>query len=70
MRANPLLEPWEGVGPENLDFYGPNDTDFASCHIRTQKNLDFQGPPLPLALEMDFSASKSLGPAPNKQQVH
>jgi hypothetical protein len=34
-----------------------------------KKSLDFQGPPLPMALEMDFPASKSLRPAPNKQQV-
>jgi hypothetical protein len=26
--------------------------------------LDFQGPPLPMALEMDLPASKSLRPAP------
>jgi hypothetical protein len=26
--------------------------------FRAQKSLDFQGPPLPIALEMDFSASK------------
>ncbi len=24
MGANPLQGPWEGVGPENLDFFGPN----------------------------------------------
>ncbi len=28
------------------------------------KSLDFQGPYLPMALEMDFPASKSLRPAP------
>jgi hypothetical protein len=33
----------------------------ARCHFRAQKNLDFQGPPLPVALEMDLPASKSLG---------
>jgi hypothetical protein len=35
-----------------------------------QKSLDFQSPPLPMALKMDFPASKSLRPAPYKQQVH
>jgi hypothetical protein len=43
---------------------------FARCHFRAQKSLDFQGPPLPMTLEMDFPASKSLRPAPYKQQVH
>ncbi len=28
------------------------------------------GPPLPMALEMDFPPSKSLPPAPYKQQLH
>jgi len=56
--ANPLLEPFEGVGPESLHF------------LRAQKNRDFQGPPLQMALEMDLAASKSLYPAPFKQQVH
>ncbi len=33
--------------------------------FRTQKNLDFQGPRLPMALAIDLPASlKSLGPAP------
>ncbi len=34
------------------------------------KSLDFQGPLLPMALEMDLLASKSICPAPYKQQVH
>jgi hypothetical protein len=40
------------------------------CHFRAQKSLHFQGPPLPMALEMDLPASKSSHPAPYKQQVH
>jgi hypothetical protein len=52
-----------------LDFFGPNDTRFARCHFRAQKSLDFQGPPLPMALEMDIPASKSLRLATYKQQV-
>ncbi len=43
---------------------------WAYCHFRAQKSLDFQGPPLPLALVMDLPASKSLRSAPCKQQVH
>jgi hypothetical protein len=60
--GNPLLGPLEGVGPEILTFLGPNGTPFA-C-------FDFQGTPLPIALEMDFPASKSLRPASYKQHVH
>ncbi len=47
--ANPLHGPLEGVGPENLDFFG-----LLIC------SLPFQGPPLP----MDLPESKSLRPAP------
>jgi hypothetical protein len=60
---------------KNLDFFGPNGIRFARCNFRAQKSLDFQGPPLPMALEMDFPPSKSLRPAPYiyiyyNQQVH
>ncbi len=37
---------------------------------RAQKSLNFQGPPLSMALEMNLPASKSLFPAPFKQKVH
>jgi hypothetical protein len=50
MQENPLLWPLEGVGPESETFLG-----FARCHFRAQKSLDFQGPPLPMALEIGFS---------------
>ncbi len=43
---------------------------FARCHFKAQKSLDIQGPPLPMALEMDLTPSKSLRPAPYKKQVH
>jgi hypothetical protein len=33
-------------------------------------SLDFQGPPFPMALEMDFPAKTSLRPAPCKQRAH
>jgi hypothetical protein len=44
-------------------FLDPNGTCFASCHFRAQKSFDFQGPSLPMALEMDLPPSKSLCPA-------
>ncbi len=47
-------------------FFGPSGTRFARCHFRAQKSLDFQGPPLPMALKIEFPASKSLRPAPYK----
>ncbi len=54
----PLKRLLERVGPEQLStFLGLNIT-----------SLGFQGPPL-MALEMDLPASKSLLPAPYKQQV-
>jgi hypothetical protein len=40
------------------DFFGP------------KKSLDFQGPPHQTALVIDFPKSKSICPAPYKQQVH
>ncbi len=52
-----------------LTFLGPNGTRFARCRCRAQKSLDFQGPSLPMTIEMDFPPSKSLRPAPFKQQV-
>ncbi len=62
MRPNTLLGPLEGVGLENLDFFGPNGLNirFPCCYFRAQKRHDFQGPPpLPMALEIDLPASKS-----------
>jgi hypothetical protein len=32
-------------------FLGPNSTRCAHCHSWAQKSLDFQGPPLPMALD-------------------
>jgi hypothetical protein len=66
--VNSLNPAREGGGV--VTFLGPKGTRFALCHFRSQKSLDFQGPPLPMALEMDFPASKSLHPAPYKRQVH
>ncbi len=55
MQENPLLGLLEGV---------------VAISFRAQKSLNFQGPPHPMALEGNFPASKSLRPAPYKQQVH
>jgi hypothetical protein len=33
MRANPLLGPLEGVGPEISTFFDPYDTRFAPCQF-------------------------------------
>jgi hypothetical protein len=35
-------------------------TRFARCHFRAQKNLDFQGPSLPMALVMDVARIKII----------
>jgi hypothetical protein len=45
--------------------------DWARCHFRARKSLDFQDPPLLIALVMDLARiKKSLRPATYKQQVH
>jgi hypothetical protein len=59
MRANPLLGPLEGVGPETSTFLGPNDTRFECCHFRAQKSLD-SGSNLPLAFVMDSACIKII----------
>jgi hypothetical protein len=46
-RATSLLGALEGVGPENIDLFGPRRD--SHCHFRAQKSLDFQGPPLPIS---------------------
>jgi hypothetical protein len=53
MRENPLLWPLKGVGPEN-------GTRFARSHFRAQESLDFQGPPLPIALAIDVARIKII----------
>jgi hypothetical protein len=53
-----------------IDFFRPKLHSLRSLPFQVPKSLDFQGPPLPIALEMDFTASKSLRPALYKQQVH
>jgi hypothetical protein len=61
-RASGRRVPFEGL------FFGPNGTGFARFHFRAQISLNFQGPPLPMALEMDFPATKSLRLAPYKHR--
>jgi hypothetical protein len=58
------------IGMARLRLWGD-----ATCYLlpsltfQGPKSLDFQGPSLPMALEMYFPASKSLRPEPYKQQV-
>ncbi len=70
MGKNPFLGPFEGVGPESLDFFVPKWHSLRSLPFKGPKSLDFQGPPLQTALVMDLPPSKSIRPAPYKQQVH
>jgi hypothetical protein len=55
--ANPLFGPLEGVGPENIDFCWPKWHMLRSLPFQDQKCLNFQGPPLQMALIMDFPQS-------------
>ncbi len=42
-RANPLLVTLEGVGPENLDFFGPTGLSLRCSHFRAKK-VSIPGP--------------------------
>jgi hypothetical protein len=53
-----------GSGGPNLDFFGPKWHSLRSCHLRAQKSLDFQGPPLPMPLVMMLQSSKPFCTAP------
>jgi hypothetical protein len=64
----PLQGPLEGVGPEIFDFFRPKWHSLRS--LPSPKSIDFQGPPLPMALVMDSPASKSLPNSQYKQQLH
>ncbi len=44
MRANPLLGPFEGEGPENLDFIGPKWQSFCFLPFQDPKKSRFSGP--------------------------
>ncbi len=53
MQANPFLGQLEAVGNEKQDFFGPwNGNEQSECYLGP-KSHDFQGPALPMALEMD-----------------
>ncbi len=60
---------WRG-GPEISTFLGPNGTRYACCHFRAQKSLDFRPNPFKRPLLWITPPSKSIRPAPYKQQVH
>ncbi len=57
-------QPTSSYGPRN-GFARINIITFACCHFRAPESLDFQGPPLPMALVMALVASKQC-----KQQLH
>ncbi len=59
--ATSLLRALEGVGPENLDFFGPK--------WYSLRSLPFQGPPLPMPLVMMLHTLKPLRTVPYKQKV-
>jgi hypothetical protein len=46
--------------------FGPKWHSLRSLPFQGPKILNFQGPPLPMNLEMDLAPSKSLRPAPHK----
>ncbi len=70
MRANPLLRPLEGVGPEISTFLGPHGTRYSpeistflgphdtryTTYLPYQgpRKFWFQGPPIPMALVMNI----------------
>jgi hypothetical protein len=46
------------AGKSIIQAIGRSGGDFACCHFRAHKSLDFQGPPLPMAPVMDLPATK------------
>jgi hypothetical protein len=50
------------VGNIHFEPFGPKWHSLRSwpCHFRARKSLDFQGPPLPMALEMDVGHIKII----------
>jgi hypothetical protein len=59
MRRNPFLGPFERVGPESFDLFGPK---WHSLPFKGPKCIVFQGIPLQTALVMDFPASNQYLP--------
>jgi hypothetical protein len=71
LRANPLLGPLEEVGPESLDFLTPKMALALLVTISGPKKASiFRAHPFQWPLKWMLPASKSLRPAPYKQQVH
>jgi hypothetical protein len=71
MRANPLLGPLEGVGPENLDFLWAQIALALLVAISGPKKVEiFSAHPFQWPSKWIFPTSKSFRPAPSKQQVH
>jgi hypothetical protein len=65
--SNLLRGAFEVVGPEIETFVGPEmGTSVASA----QKSRDFSAHPFKRPEKLDFPSSKSICPAPYKQQVH
>jgi hypothetical protein len=60
--ANPLLGPLEWVGPENLDFLGPNGTRFAGCNFKIimSRAIQTTGTLKVLSSEMDQAESRLI----------
>jgi hypothetical protein len=59
----------KGVGPEIKTFLGPEMATSAASAFWAQKSQDFKAHPFKHPEEW-FPPSKSIGPAPYKQQVH
>jgi len=70
MRANLLLGALEGMGSENLDFFGPKWDTLCLRLFQGPKKSRFLGPPLLMALEMGVAEAKTFRFIPYKQQVH
>ncbi len=60
--SDPLLCKWEGGWALEIStFWAPNGTSLTTrCHFRAQKSLDFQDPPLLMALVMDVACIKII----------
>jgi hypothetical protein len=60
MRGNTFRWPFEGVGPESRDFFGPlNGSERSWCHLGSKQSR-LSGPTPSNGREMDFPASKSI----------
>jgi hypothetical protein len=64
MHAASLLGALEGVGHENLNFFGPKWHSLRWLPFQGPKSLDFQGPPFPMPQVMMPHALKPLSISP------